>query len=124
MEFCDDCDNLLYMKDSQGKLVKYCKFCNFSKELDPRTAGAFKVTQTMYSEDDLLYKQHQNKYLRFDPTLPRVQDPNIKCPNEACTGPKDTPRVLYVKYHPVHMKYFYCCEYCGYTWKLDEQKMM
>jgi DNA-directed RNA polymerase subunit M/transcription elongation factor TFIIS len=124
MEFCDDCDNLLYMKDNEGKLVKYCKHCSFSKELDPRTAGAFKVTQTMYSEDDLLYKQHQNKYLRFDPTLPRVQDPNIHCPSQECTGPKDAPRVLYVKYHPVHMKYFYCCEYCGYTWRLDEQKMM
>ncbi len=120
MEFCDTCENLLYMKDREGNLVKYCKHCGFEKEMDARTSGAFKVTESVYSEDDLLYKQHQNKYLRYDPTLPRVQ--NIPCPNEGCTGPKDEPRALYVKYHPVHMKYFYSCEYCGHTWRLDQEE--
>lgn len=121
MEFCEVCDNLLYMKDNEGNLVKYCKHCAFSKELNKMTEGAFKVTESVYSEDDLLYKQHQNKYLRFDPTLPRVQDNSIVCPKEDCTGPKDKSRILYVKYHPVHMKYFYCCEYCGHNWRLDNE---
>jgi DNA-directed RNA polymerase subunit M/transcription elongation factor TFIIS len=107
------------MKDREGNLVKFCKHCGFERELDAQTSQAFKVTESVYSEDDLLYKQYQNKYLRYDPTLPRVQD--VPCPSTKCTGPKDAPRVLYVKYHPVHMKYFYCCEYCGFSWRLDEE---
>lgn len=118
MEFCDICDNMLYMKQQENSLTKYCKHCDFSKEVDgPSSGRALKVMETLYSEDDLLYMQHQNKYLRFDPTLPRVQDPHIVCPSESCPGPKDKPQVVYVKYHPVHMKYFYCCDYCGTSWR-------
>jgi DNA-directed RNA polymerase subunit M/transcription elongation factor TFIIS len=121
MEFCDVCDNMLYIKDENRKLVKYCKHCSFSKTLDVQQ-GAIKISETMYSEDDLLFMQYQNKYLRHDPTLPRVRDPSIVCPSSDCTGDKENPQVLYVKYHPVHMKYFYCCDYCGYTWRSDEAK--
>lgn len=121
MEFCEVCDNLLFMEDKDGNLVKYCKHCHVGKEMDARTSSAVKITESVYSEDDLLYKQYQNQYLRYDPTLPRVQD--VPCPNSDCTGPKDQPpRVLYVKYHPIHMKYFYCCEYCGHTWRMDDKK--
>lgn len=125
MEFCDVCENLLYLKtDEESALVKYCKHCAFSKRELPR-GGVVKVAESLYSEDDLLYLQYQNKYLRYDPTLPRVSDPAISCPNGDCNGPKEAraqgtefkPQVLYVKYHPIHMKYLYCCDYCGTTWK-------
>ena len=124
MEFCEICENLLYLKTNEtSALVKYCKHCTFTKE--ETRLGAVKVAESLYSEDDLLYLQYQNKYLRYDPTLPRVSDPSIYCPNVECCGPKDAasrgiefkPQVLYVKYHPVHMKYLYCCDYCGTTWK-------
>lgn len=121
MEFCEICDNLLFLRSREDKnLEKYCKHCSFSKSADGE--GAIKVTETIYSEDDLLYEQFQNKYLRFDPTLPRVQDPSLVCPNEACSGPKDNPRVLFVKYHPTHMRYFFCCDYCGTTFRLADTK--
>jgi DNA-directed RNA polymerase subunit M/transcription elongation factor TFIIS len=121
MEFCDICDNMLFIKDHNNNLVRYCKHCEFSKTLDA-SQGAMKISETMYSEDDLLYIQYQNKYLRHDPSLPRVRDPSLVCPSEACTGSKDNPQILYVKYHPIHMKYFYCCDYCGFTWRGDETK--
>jgi DNA-directed RNA polymerase subunit M/transcription elongation factor TFIIS len=122
MEFCDICDNMLYIKDHEGTgLMKYCKHCGFEKIIG-QSGSALKISETIYSEDDLLYMQYQNKYLRHDPTLPRVRDPNLTCPNDACSGPRDEPQVLYVKYHPVHMKYFYCCDYCGFTWRSDDYK--
>lgn len=126
MEFCEACDNLLYLRtDDNVSLVKYCKHCTFVKrEEDHTTTGnrkrAIKVTESLYSDDDLLYLQFQNKYLRFDPTLPRVNDPAIVCPNTECSRPQSGElknQVLYVKYHPVHMKYLYCCDYCGTTWR-------
>lgn len=121
MEFCDICDNMLYIKDDNNNLMKYCKHCNFSKTVDARH-GALKISETVYSEDDLLFMQYQNKYLRHDPTLPRVRDASLVCPNDECLESKENPQVLYVKYHPVHMKYFYCCDHCGYTWRSDDLK--
>jgi len=120
MEFCEICDNLLYLRSEEDHaLIKYCKHCTFSKRETAEGRPAVRVAQNLYSEDELLYLQYQNKYLRCDPTLPRVSDSGLTCPNSQCTGPSDKPQILYVKYHPVHMKYLYCCDYCGTTWKKE-----
>lgn len=119
MEFCEYCDNMLYMRtNDNGDLVKYCKQCTHETVQSAKTGTAIRVTHTLYTEDELLYKQHQNMYLRFDPTLPRVND--IPCPNAECEKSKQNPSVLYVKYHPVDMKYFYMCDHCGKTWRPEE----
>lgn len=131
MQFCEVCDNLLFLRsekseasDVENKLVKYCKHCGFTKEDQGTAKKAVKVGHTLYSEDDLLYLQFKNKYLRNDPTLPRVCDPTLVCPNSDCTESRENPQVLYVKYHPVHMKYLYCCDHCGSMWRQDGEKMM
>lgn len=127
MDFCQVCNNLLYFREQapteageRRVLQKVCKSCGFSKVMDSALNGAVKITGSMYSEDDLLYMQYKNKYLRFDPTLPRVRDPNIRCPTAECPGNKEAGRVLYVKYHPVHMRFFFCCEECGTTWRREK----
>lgn len=124
MEFCEICDNLLYLRAEESadtvQLTKYCKHCSFTKTMPPSTA-ALKITETLYSEDDLLYLQYNNKFLRFDPTLPRTSDPSLVCPNKECSGPRDKPQVIFVKYHPVHMKYLYCCDYCGTVWRREAE---
>jgi|UniRef100_A0A6C0KT78 DNA-directed RNA polymerase subunit M/transcription elongation factor TFIIS len=130
MEFCEICDNLLYLRaEEDNSLIKYCKHCTFSKkESASGNNRAIKVSQNLYSEDDLLYLQYQNKYLRFDPTLPRVthslaqSDKILICPDASCKESKQKPQTLYVKYHPVHMKYLYCCDYCGITWREEDIK--
>ena len=86
MEFCEVCDNLLYFSESSGAAVpalrslnKFCKNCGFTKQLNIQQTGAIRVAKTLYSEDDLLYAQYKNKYLRHDPTLQRVCDPRVRC---------------------------------------------
>jgi len=119
MEFCEVCNNMLYMKSGPEKdLIKYCKHCDFSK-IDSRH-GCVKISETMYTEDDLLYNQNVNKYLQYDQTLRRINDPKIICKNDNCisiTEEGKDQRVLYIKYHPQNMKYLYVCDYCGYTWR-------
>lgn len=118
MEFCEVCDNLLYLRaeDDDTTLMKYCKHCNFSKKAD--TGRSIKVSQTLYSEDQLLYDQFQNKYLRNDRTLPRMHDPALSCPSPECTKPKDKPsQIIYIKYQSTNMRYMYCCDYCGHVFK-------
>jgi DNA-directed RNA polymerase subunit M/transcription elongation factor TFIIS len=116
MEFCEVCDNMLYVKTNEKKeLVKYCKHCSFEKKEPINTA--IRISQTIYSEDDLLYNQNINEYLRFDPTLRRIKDPHINCPNKDCTSEPDNNQVIYIKYDSKNMKYLYVCETCGETWK-------
>jgi hypothetical protein len=110
---------MLYMKtDEKGSLHRVCKNCSFSRTEEVDTGRAIRVARTIYSEDELLYNQHQNKFLRFDPTLPRITDPSIKCPNPNCIESKERSQIAYIKYHPIDMKYLYVCDFCGYTWRL------
>ena len=54
MEFCEICDNMLYVKtDEKNMLVKYCKHCQFEK-VETDNKCAIKISKTIYSEDDLL----------------------------------------------------------------------
>lgn len=123
MEFCDLCENMLYMRTGEGKkLIKFCKHCNFTKENQENSF--VKVSSTLYSEDELLYNQNINKYLRFDPTLRRINDEKTKCTNQDCqSNTKDVPQqVLYIKYHPQNMKYLYVCDHCGNIWRQDKNE--
>lgn len=117
MEFCNNCDNMLYIKnDVNDNLVKYCKHCDYSKI--ENNSKCIKISETKYLEDDLLYKQNINKYLRYDPTLRRIKDTNITCPNKSeCTIDIDKQQVLYIKYDSINMKYLYVCDHCGHIWK-------
>ena len=58
-----------------------------------------------------------NPYIKYDPTLPRVN--NIKCTNKDCNSKKNKLQneVIYIKYDSKNMKYLYVCETCGETWK-------
>jgi DNA-directed RNA polymerase subunit M/transcription elongation factor TFIIS len=119
MEFCDVCNNMLYMRcNEDNNLVKYCKHCDFEKvEINK---GSVKISETIYTEDDLLYNQNINKYLRYDQTLRRINDPQIKCPNSECitsSAENVDQQVIYIKYHPRNMKYLYVCDHCGYIWR-------
>jgi hypothetical protein len=96
------------------KLVYYCSF-----EKDEESSSAVKISETIYTEDELLYNQHINNYLRFDPTLRRIKDDNIKCTN--CDIPDDKRQIIPIKYHPSNMKYFYVCDNCGFTWRENKK---
>ena len=120
MEFCDICNNMLYISsDSNKKLIKSCKHCDFIKEEDSNKA--IKISETIYTEDDLLYNQHINKYLRYDPSLRRIKDEFIKCPKPECNLPDKSQEIIYIKYHPKNMNYFYICDNCGFYWKQDKK---
>ena len=97
MEFCNICNNMLYIKsDENKKLIKFCKHCSYERE--EVNTKAIKISETIYTEDDLLYNQHINKYLRYDPTLRRIKDDFIKCPKPECNTGDSKQEILYIKY--------------------------
>jgi hypothetical protein len=121
MEFCDQCHNMLYTKTSEaGGLVRCCVRCGATVELPPTSADAVCVLQTLHCEDAMLFSQINTAYLRHDPTLPRIEDPAVRCPSQRCCGPGTPSRVIYVRYNHSAMQY---CDWCGHVWRPTETTM-
>ena len=118
MEFCKLCDNMLYIKrevtDEQDKLINYCKNCSNSVELKSDNKSIL-IFENNYEKEKINYKLFINPYIKYDPTLPRVN--NLVCPNTKCTKKKNQDNeVIYIKYDNENMKYLYYCVYCEEFW--------
>ena len=115
MKFCS-CGNMIYVAtDKQNNLLNHCVSCGF-KEVVNSTQESICVLDDNTVNDDILYAQYLNKYIKFDPTLPRVN--NIHCPNPHCTKPEaDDHEVIYMKYDFANMKYLYHCCHCNQFWR-------
>lgn len=136
MKFCDVCNNMLYVStDDQSGLVLYCKNCSYknvmTKEEDSiqltnvqrkGTTGADEQSDTCimninYADDARSYKQYLTPNIKYDMTLPRVN--NIPCPNKDCKSKTNDSEVIYIKYDNMNMKYLYFCCKCEQFWKQD-----
>lgn len=143
MKFCEVCANMLYVTiDKDNGLKLYCKNCNFSKIQEkkgnnasiPISTELYDQTTTKellkddddlcimninYSDDARSYRQFMTPDIKYDMTLPRVN--NIPCPSSSCKG-QVTPdsEVIYIKYDHDNMKYLYFCCKCDHFWRLEE----
>jgi hypothetical protein len=96
---------------SDNKLKHYCKNCGFNKISDEGTA--VQVSETRLSQDNASYEQFMTKYIKFDKTLPRVN--NVVCTNPKCTAHEN--EVIYIKYDQTNMLYLYYCCHCEHFWR-------
>lgn len=98
MNFCQGCNFMLYTKleKDQKKLTNYCKHCGLESEYITKTDDkSICVYKKNYSDDFLAEKTFTNKFTKFDPTLPRIN--NIKCVNKDClTNIPDNPNTTYL----------------------------
>lgn len=105
---------MLYVNINEEKdLTYYCKSCGH-KEVQPKENGSICIVDDNQISDALKYSQYVNKYLKYDPTLPRVED--IQCPHVDCTRGDKKNEVIYINYDPQAMKYVYFCCHCDYAW--------
>ena len=117
MKFCDNCDNMYYMKlndEDNDKLNYYCRFCG--KE-DIFSETEICVLKTTINKNKNKNKNMINKFTKYDPTLPRIN--NIDCPNSDCksnTGEK-IKDILYIRYDDTNLLFIYMCTVCDYTWE-------
>ena len=117
MDFCTLCENMLYVKidlqDDKQQLQNYCKNCNYIKDLP--NDKSISIVENNYEKEDKNYEMFVNPYIKYDPTLPRVN--NLVCPNAKCTKKKNQDNeVIYIKYDNENMKYLYYCVYCEEFW--------
>lgn len=113
MEFCNICNNMLYIKVVEEQLKNYCKNCNFSEDIKSDVSKM--IIENNYEENTDTFDDTMNSNIKYDPTLPRVN--NIKCPNKECTKKNNQQdEVIYTKYDKNNLKFKYYCVYCEHFW--------
>jgi len=122
MEFCPECENMLWIKimnetndPKLSFLKKYCKNCGYTTAKIENNC----IYENTYNFKDASYKSKINKYLCHDITLPRVN--NLNCPNAECptNTSGDSKEVVYINYDPENLKYVYECCKCHTRWRND-----
>ena len=120
MKFCENCNNMMYIKVDDTDFKYYCKNCNFTINEDSHVSKC--IMHTNLEENISNYKQFVTPYIKYDKTLPRVN--NIICPNPSCSKEKDKDNmVVYIKYNNLKMLYLYYCCHCEHFWRSGEKKI-
>ena len=117
MEFCENCDNMLYTRivntdsnnpeatsdEIQEKLTYFCRCCGNTKD------DITKTTSSIYS---INFKKQSmiNPYTFNDPTLPKAI--GVNCPNTNCPSKSKSSNIIYINYDEKDMKYIYICLDC------------
>ena len=127
MKFCEECENMLYirlLKEDSDKLIYYCRNCGTID--DEISKENLCILNTDIKSKEKAYLQDINEFTKLDPTLPRTK--NIKCPNQSCIvnqqsddTNKITNDVIYLRYDDVNLNYVYICTHCDTIWKTNEQ---
>ena len=120
MKFCIVCNNMYYIRineDNQNSLVYYCRNCKHEDTTFTEDNICVNKINLKGATQELQY--NINKYTKYDPTLPRVN--NILCPNPDCQTNKKADTVereiIYIRYNDVNMNYIYLCPTCDTVWK-------
>ena len=124
MEFCENCDNMLYVKivikktndedadadvdddEEKEEMIYYCRCCGNTHENIKNTKNS--IYSINFNTDNIKKKSIINPYTFYDPTLPKAT--GIKCPNKNC--PSKTSNIVYINYDDNDMKYIYICLDC------------
>lgn len=117
MEFCDVCDNMLYLSkgDHELDLVHACKKCGFKRNVSGEESI---IVSSLSLAKQSQYTSVINQYTKLDPTLPRIQ--GMSCPQEDCANKTGREPIIYIRYDNVDLKYAYICPICGTVWKTDK----
>lgn len=117
MRFCENCDNMYYIKisESNEELLYYCRKCG--KE-DNTVDSYTVVSKTVLQKDSVSNSNIINKYTKLDPTIPHSE--NIPCINSDCPSNKDDnpakKDVMYIRYNNSDLKYIFLCTNCDTNW--------
>jgi len=125
MHFCQECDNMYYIKihgDDSNQLTYYCRNCGF--EDNTITKDNICVSNTQLHRERQQFNHIINDYTKYDPTLPHIS--NIDCPNGDCICNKPTNDdmeddavkndIIYIRYDDNNLNYIYVCTYCNTSW--------
>ena len=119
MEFCDFCENMLFIKcseteDGEEIVNYYCKNCDSMREIPTNSVTVF--AEKMFDQNHVTNEQFINPNIEHDHTIPHVN--NIVCPNTHCTkSPEGENDVMYVKTNQINLSFTYYCVHCKHFWQ-------
>ena len=122
MHFCPECQNMLYLKVSEGDGNNLMQYCRHGGHEDASvTESDVCVLSTKIKRSEEKYAHVINEFTKDDPTLPRTT--TIRCPNSGCASNKDGEErdVLYLRYDDSNLQYVYLCAKCDTVWKTSTQ---
>ena len=112
MKFCAQCNNMLYSIEERDRVaILKCRSCPYEEPIT-------KENPVVYDHDlrqDTSVQYTLNKYLKYDPTLPRFT--NLVCPNKECPTRGKESDIVGIKLDPTAVLWFYQCAVCDTTWK-------
>jgi len=137
MEFCSNCDMMLYLRiqrDDPNRLTYFCRYCGH-QPTDIQQKSCV-IVDTCYSSGmseavsdsmapSAAIEQFINPYTVYDFTLPRVPAGEMVCPNEQCPSSSNHnathnrhhhPEILSIRYDDNNLKYLYLCAECRFVW--------
>lgn len=120
MRFCSNCDNMCYISidEKDPNLINhYCRMCGNIENL----TNDLCILNTHYSNNVTTNIDVINKYTKFDPTLPHLN--NIECINNECVCNTDKnikSDIIYIRYDSNNLKNVYLCTHCDTSWKTNE----
>ncbi len=119
MEFCPDCENLLFLKiekrdNDSVNLIYNCKNCSYKSIADVDTQKT--IYSNPYNFDKLKYYIKRKESLRHDPTIPHIDV--IPCANKECASNTGTAAndIFYVSLDDKSLLFLYVCNICMTHW--------
>ncbi len=112
MIFCPNCENKLYPKEVEDRLLNECIKCGFKDEY--RESLIYKKNY----KNKTTHNSNINRFSRFDISLPRTNKKT--CPNTECIlhTDKEKQEAVFIM-DPVSLKLEYMCVACGTEWKYN-----
>jgi DNA-directed RNA polymerase subunit M/transcription elongation factor TFIIS len=112
MEFCKNCDFILFFSVTDDTLQPYCRHCGHVEECKRKLViglhKSFKPKCRVI-----------NELTKYDPTL--LRSSNIPCPNKTCkSNEAAATEVIHIRYDEENMKYLYLCFHCDAIWETEE----
>lgn len=101
VQYCHDCNNILYPKYESNTFALSCKKCNTTVDLR---------TNVVYTREKREKAENKNRqYFLNDVTLPQLDRICIKCENNKC--------VYYMRKSDIKaLDTYYICMSCMYEW--------
>jgi len=116
IKFCDMCDNFMnFCIDKDNKPIFTCTRCDNTSEYDfENDSKGIQFNKNIELKNIL----NNNRFLTMDPTLPIIENDNMKCVNSECESIKDKKptKITYIKYDEENIYFMYICKYCSQRW--------
>lgn len=118
MNFCTVCDNMYYINidEVNNSIYHFCKKCGTKDDSNINNSNII-YEQTIKQDSSFKTSLSINKYTKYDPTLPRIN--NLPCPNVECisnTSSDVENNIVFIKYDDSNIKFLYLCCNCDKSW--------